>query len=168
MTKVSVRRLVRIALFAAVLCLIAPVRVDIGPVPITLQTLFIALAGAILGCADGTICLAIYLLMGLCGLPVFAGWTGGFSAFAGPTGGYLLAFPVLATLEGTRRLWAGLLGLAIVDVVGAGWFMILSGSSLGQALMIAVVPFLIKDVLSVIVAHLGAQLILRRIGASGR
>lgn len=69
MTKVSVRRLVRIALFAAVLCLIAPVRVDIGPVPITLQTLFIALAGAILGCADGTICLAIYLLMGLCGLP---------------------------------------------------------------------------------------------------
>lgn len=70
------------------------------PVPFTLQTLFVLLSGAMLGARKGAAAQIAYLMMGASGLPVFAGFSGSVLRLVGPTGGYLLAFPIAAFLTG--------------------------------------------------------------------
>ena len=80
------------SLFAALTAAGAYIALPIGPVPIVMQNLFVMLAGLILGSRWGFAAIAVYLLAGAVGLPVFAGGVGGFSRFLGPTGGYLLGY----------------------------------------------------------------------------
>lgn len=90
-----------IATFAAFIavCSIIP-GIPIGPVPITLQTFAVLLAGAVLGANRGFLAVLLYLAVGAAGLPVFSGGAAGFAPFAGPTVGYLVAFPFAAWLTG--------------------------------------------------------------------
>ncbi|MCP4718315.1 MAG: biotin transporter BioY, partial [Desulfobacteraceae bacterium] len=80
------------ALFVALIAMGAFIAIPIGPVPIVLQNMFVLLAGIILGPVWGLACVGIYLLIGLAGLPVFAGGTSGIGKLFGPTGGYLIAY----------------------------------------------------------------------------
>ena len=80
------------ALFVALIAMGAFIAIPIGPVPIVLQNMFVLLAGIILGPVWGLACVSIYLLIGLAGLPVFAGGTSGIGKLFGPTGGYLIAY----------------------------------------------------------------------------
>jgi biotin transport system substrate-specific component len=99
-----------VAVFAALIAALAIVPgIPVGPlgVPITLQTLGVMLAGVVLGPARGTAAVLLYLVAGLIGLPVFSGFSGGFGVLAGPSAGYLVAFPLAA-------LVAGLLAVVIV------------------------------------------------------
>ena len=80
------------ALMAAVTCILAPLSIPIGPVPISFTNLAIYLSLYLLGWKKGTISYLIYLLLGLVGLPVFSGFTGGPAKLAGPTGGYIIGF----------------------------------------------------------------------------
>jgi biotin transport system substrate-specific component len=91
-----------VKVFAFTLFMILGAKVDIltQPVPITLQTFFVILSGAFLGKKDGMISQLLYLFIGLAGLPVFAGPFAGIAKIIGPTGGYLLAFPLAAFLTG--------------------------------------------------------------------
>lgn len=92
-----------IAVFAALiaaLSIVPPIPVGGFGVPITLQTLGVALAGLCLGAWRGTAAVALYVLVGAAGLPVFAGGTAGIGVLLGPTGGYLLAFIVSTFLLG--------------------------------------------------------------------
>ncbi len=75
------------------------------PTPITLQTLAVMLAGLCLGAWRGAAAVALYLVVGIAGLPVFAGGKAGIGAFVGPTGGYLVAFIVSAFLIGLATSW---------------------------------------------------------------
>lgn len=70
------------------------------PVPFTLQTFFVLLSGAMLGSRNGSLSQLMYLTVGAIGLPVFAGFSFGFAKLIGPTGGYLLSFPVAAFMVG--------------------------------------------------------------------
>ena len=88
------------AVMAAVLCIIAPFSVPIGPVPISLATLVVYLAAYVLGWKMSTVSVLIYLLIGMTGLPVFSGFSGGFTKLAGPTGGYLIGYVPLALISG--------------------------------------------------------------------
>lgn len=90
-----------IATFAALIavCSIIP-GVSLGPAPITLQTFAVILAGAILGAKRGFLAVLLYLAVGAAGLPVFSGGSAGLAPFAGPTVGYLVAFPLAAWLTG--------------------------------------------------------------------
>ncbi len=88
----KLRMTVYASLLAALMAVGAYIAVPIGPVPIVLQNLFILLAGLLLGSKWGLASVAVYLLAGALGLPVFSGGTGGIARFAGPTGGYLLAY----------------------------------------------------------------------------
>ena len=91
-----------IAAFAALIavCAILP-SIKIGlPVPITLQTFGVLLAGAVLGARRGFLAVVLYLVMGAAGLPVFTGGVGGLGAFQGPSVGYLAGFPLAAALCG--------------------------------------------------------------------
>ncbi|MBK0422104.1 biotin transporter BioY [Leucobacter sp. CSA2] len=90
-----------IATFAALLavCAILPA-ISVGPVPITLQTLAVMLTGAVLGARRGFLSVALYLALGAIGLPIFTGGAAGLAPFAGPSVGYLVAFPFAAAATG--------------------------------------------------------------------
>ncbi|PPB50308.1 BioY family transporter [Arthrobacter pityocampae] len=92
-----------VAVFAALIAALAILPgIPMGPlgVPITLQTLGVMLAGIVLGPARGTAAVLLYLVAGLIGLPVFSGFSGGFGVLAGPSAGYLVAFPLAALVAG--------------------------------------------------------------------
>lgn len=91
-----------IAAFAAIIaaCALAPAIPTPSPVPITLQTFGVLLAGAVLGARRGFLAVVLYLLLGAIGLPIFSGGAAGLAVFAGPTVGYLIGFPFAAALCG--------------------------------------------------------------------
>lgn len=125
-----------------------------SPVPISGQTFAVLLSGAVLGARRAFLAQALYLLEGAIGLPVFAGGAAGFLAIAGPTGGYLVAFPFAAALVGrlAQRGWdrrfltmlaALLLGSGVIFASGLAW---LSRFVPGDQLLAAgLLPFLPGD-----------------------
>lgn len=135
-----------VAVFAALAAVMSFIAIPVGPVPITLQTLGVTLAGVLLGPVRGFLAIALWIVVGLLGLPVFSGGTSGLSVLAGPTAGYLLSFPFAAALAGAlvpvfRRLFggrswggavfcAGLLGLLLSHVAG------IAGLVLGQKMVV--------------------------------
>ena len=94
------KSMVFVALMAAFLCIFSPISIPLPLVPITLQTFAVFVASALLGWKKGTIAVFIYLLVGLIGMPVFSGWTGGFSSFATPSSGYMIGFLFTAFVTG--------------------------------------------------------------------
>lgn len=151
----SIHRLVWIALMAALTAVGAMISIPVvpfSPVPISLQTLFVLLAGLILGPRGGALAMLLYLAAGCLGLPVFTGGKSGLAAFLGPTGGFLFAFAPAAFLCGlakrdpVRPLWIILLfcaaATALSLAVGTLQLAFLLQISLGKALAVGVVPFL--------------------------
>ena len=132
------------------------------PVPGTLQTLAVLLAGAILGPRAGAASQASYVLMGLAGLPVFALPGSGPGYLLGPTGGYLVGFVVAAFVVGSvlarpgrRRLLVGVLafglGAATIEICGLTWLSVVLGDPVA-ALRAGVLPFVLFDLAKVVVA----------------
>ena len=101
-SRFSTQSLVLIALMTAVTCILAPLSIPIplSPVPLTLTNLVLGFSIFLLGWKKATASCIIYLLLGLCGLPVFSGFSGGVGKFAGPTGGYLIGFIFLTVIGG--------------------------------------------------------------------
>jgi biotin transport system substrate-specific component len=162
------RRAVAIGVGALVVAVSAQVSVPVpfSPVPMTLQPLAVLAVGGLLGAAGGVGALVLYLALGALGLPVFAGGGSGFLHLVGPTGGYLLAFPVAAGVTGAlagriprsplRMLLACALGMAIIHVGGVAQLALLGGNPT-LAFRVGFVPFLTGDLLKV---GLAAALIL--------
>ena len=149
----NVRRMCRIALMAALLCIAAPMSVPVGPIPITLATLVVYLAGICLGWAEGTAAVAIYILLGAVGLPVYSGFSGGFQKLFGVTGGYIVGYLFCAAAVGwAADRWGGwriipalVVGTALCYAVGTAWFMLQTQTPLAGALTSCVIPFLPGD-----------------------
>ncbi len=150
------------SLFVALIAVGAFIAIPIGPVPIVLQNMFVLLAGLLLGPVWGLACVAVYLIIGLAGLPVFAGGTSGMGKLFGPTGGYLLGYLpcVFITASVSKGLGkkpafdilAMVLGSLIVYSAGVPWLKAVMGISLEKAIMIGMVPFLIGDALKILAA----------------
>ena len=102
MEKQKLKGMVFAALFAALTGVVAWFKIPLPftPVPITLQTLLVLMSGAMLGAYYGALAMIIYLVLGAIGLPVFAGGSSGFGALLGPSGGYLLSYPIAAFVIG--------------------------------------------------------------------
>ena len=156
-----------IAVMAALICIAGPLSIAVGPVPLSLASFAVYMAGAVLGAKRGTIAVCLYLIIGLCGVPVFSGFSGGFPKLIGVTGGYLLGYIPCAFLtglgaDGTRIIRdnrvslpvAMLMGTFVLYLIGTVWFMALTGSSLGSALSICVVPFLPGDGIKILAVSL--------------
>lgn len=150
------RLYVMAALLAAVLCVLGPLAVPVGPVPISLATLWICLAAGLLGARGGVLCVAVYLLLGAMGLPVFSSFAGGTGVLAGPTGGYLVGYLPLAlctglgAARGPRTMFLGMLaGTVSLYGLGSWWFCLQTESGLVQALAICVAPFLPFDAVKI-------------------
>lgn len=132
------------------------------PIPMTLQPLFVLLAGLVLGPTLGATSMVSYVVLGAVGLPVFAGGQAGIAWLMGPTGGFILAFPAAAFVtgwlaeskdSGTVRLLAALVGgLAVIYLGGTAQLALLMGRTVADALALAVVPFLVGDVIESLVA----------------
>ena len=88
------------ALMAAAMCVLGPLTVPIGAIPISLANFVICLTAWLLGPKFGTLSVAVYLLIGLVGVPVFSGYGAGIAKLAGPTGGYLVGYLLLAFIGG--------------------------------------------------------------------
>lgn len=145
-----------------------------SPVPLTGQTFAVLLAGAALGPARGFLALALYLLEGAAGLPVFAGGAGGAARLAGPTGGYLLAFPFAAALTGAlaargwdRRFIGTLAAMLLGSVVifAAGLAQLSRFLPADRVLAAGLFPFIPGDLLKAALAALALPRAWRRIGA---
>ena len=100
MRKLKIQELVLAALMTAVLAILSPISIPIGPVPISLGTFAVCLSVTILGKNLGTVSYLTYLLLGLAGLPVFSNYEGGLAKLLGPTGGYLIGMLFLSLLGG--------------------------------------------------------------------
>ena len=149
---------------AAFICIAGPLTVPAGPIPLSLATFAVYLAGAVLGRKQGTLAVALYLLIGIAGVPVFSGFSGGFQKLAGVTGGYLIGYLPCAFLSGLGaelaeergriRILPAMMaaGTAVLYAVGTAWFMIQSGNALGTALSLCVVPFLPGDAVKIAAA----------------
>lgn len=113
-----------VATFAALIAVCSLVAVNVGavPVPITLQTFAVLLAGMVLGPRRAVLAVLLYLAVGLAGLPVFAGAKGGLGVLAAPSAGYLLSFPLAAWVSGliVARIRARRLAATTAVLVGAG------------------------------------------------
>ncbi|MGN1457838.1 MAG: biotin transporter BioY [Acutalibacteraceae bacterium] len=160
--------MVYVAVFAAIISVLAQISIPLGIiVPFTLQTLGVFIASAMLGWKRGTLSVILYVLLGVIGLPVFAGFSGGVSVLFGPTGGYIIGFIFTALAVGFmtdklgRKLWvlavSMVVGLLLCYIFGTAWFIILYNMQgkvmdLITALGYCVFPFLIADGLKIIVA----------------
>lgn len=167
--KNKIQKLVVTGVFTAVLAVLSQLSIPIPTgVPVTLQTFAVALCAFVLGPKLGTISVFLYLAMGAVGIPVFSGFSGGFGILFGMTGGFLWGFLLMAFLCGigtqlNRRLWAialGLSGLALCHICGTLQFMLVTGSPVLQSFLTASAPYLIKDVISIILALLAAEAVL--------
>ena len=155
----TTRDITRIAFMTAVLCVCSWVTVPFT-VPFTLPTFAVFCAFLLLGWRSGLISVAVYLLLGAFGLPVFSGFQGGVGHIAGPTGGYLigflffgLVFLLMGPLIRRNRKYAILallIGLVICYLFGSLWFSIVyisRGQAMGfwKILTVCVIPFIIPD-----------------------
>ncbi|HEX6091118.1 MAG TPA: biotin transporter BioY [Gemmatimonadales bacterium] len=158
------RRVLTVGLAAAIVALSAQVVVPLptSPVPMTLQPLAVIVIGALLGPASGAAALVVYLLAGATGLPVFSAGRAGAAWLIGPTGGYLLAFPVAAAVigaitarsaragrAGVLRLLAGLAaGIAVIHAGGVAHLALLGGDP-ATAFRTGFIPFLTGDLIKI-------------------
>lgn len=164
------KQLVRIALMAAVLCVLAPWKIPVGPIPITLASFGVYLAAGVLGPLEGTIAVVVYVLLGAVGVPVFSGFTGGAGCLLGLTGGYILGYIPCAAVSGLlmgrnaplwRRALALVAGTAVLYALGTAMYCIQSGKALAAALAACVLPFLPLDAVKIAVCAVALPLLWR-------
>ena len=156
----SVRSVGLVFVFSLFIAACAQFSIQIGPIPITGQTFAVLLTGALLGSRLGAMAVIAYLVEGSLGLPFFQGGTSGLLKFFGPTAGYLVAFPAAAFIVGAfaEHGWdkryptavaAMAIGSAIIFLGGWAWFAILTNTSPVAAFKLAVLPFLLGDVIKI-------------------
>ena len=167
--------MVSTALMTAVTCILAPLSVPIGPVPISFTTLAIYLSLYLLDWKRGTLSYFLYLLIGFAGLPVFSGFTGGVAKLAGPTGGYIVGFIPMAIIAGIvidhcQKRWIQLLGMivgtAICYALGTAWFCMQAGYTVSAALAVCVFPFIPADLIKMLIAMTIGPEIRKRVGSA--
>jgi biotin transport system substrate-specific component len=163
--------LTRTAAFTGLIAVGAWVSIPFFPVPLTFQTLFVLLAGAVMR-RHAVIPTSLYLFLGALNLPVFHNGTAGLGILLGPTGGYMLGFIPAALIVGfayeqkrkSIRI-AGLIGgSASIYILGTVWLAVSAGLPLYEALIIGVIPFIPGDILKAYAAYLIADRLDRRKG----
>ena len=177
MKKTPLSTMTACALMAALMCVLCPISVPIGPIPISLSILVIIVTTMVLGTWRSLLSYTVYLLLGAVGMPVFSGFQGGLAKLAGPTGGYLVGFFLLIAIGGVvmeltkgnllLTMLAMAVGVAADYVLGTAWFMLQTESTLAHALEVCVYPFIPFDLAKIVLGVLFGKLVktsLNRVG----
>ena len=172
----TVRGVVFSALFAALLVVFSFIRIDAGPVPIVLENLIVLLAGALLGPLYGFFSMLLIVVLVALGVPLLGG-SGGIGLIIGPSGGYVVAWPIAALIiglivprlrsKGIAAFVQGFIlievfGVLLVDAVGTPWLMHVAHLSLGKGLAEGFYLFLPGDTIKALIAT-GVWLAVRKI-----
>ncbi len=156
--KINVKQMVITAMMAAVLCILGPLAIPIGPVPLSLTLVGVYLCSYVLGAKLGALAVVVYVLLGAVGLPVFSGFAGGAAKLLGPTGGYIVGFVLTALICGIFvekfdrwyvQLVGMILGLAACYLLGTLWFMVQAHVTFVEALATCVIPFVVFDLIKI-------------------
>lgn len=155
MTNKKLYNMVLCALMTALLALFAWICLPMGDMVFTLQTLGVSVALLLLGGKKGTVCIILYLLLGIVGLPVFSGFRGGVGVLLSATGGYIIGFLLWGVLYWSvtgifgekTKLPALILGLLTCYLFGSVWFYRLYAQNLSLILINCVLPYLIPDMI---------------------
>ena len=177
MKKTPLYTMTACALMAALMCVLCPISLPIGPIPISLSILVIIITTMVLGTWRALVSYTVYLLLGAVGMPVFSGFQGGLAKLAGPTGGYLVGFFLIIVIGGMvmeltkgnllLTILAMAVGVAADYVLGTAWFMLQTESTLAHALEVCVYPFIPVDLAKILVGVLFGRLVktsLKRVG----
>jgi biotin transport system substrate-specific component len=180
----NLRSIIITALFAALLVAGAYIIIPVGPVPITLQTAFVLLAGILGGRKIAGAAVAIYLVLGAVGMPIFSGGIGGFAHFAGPTGGFLISWLIAAPIAGwftdrifrnsakkeqlTKKdlLWiifGTISGTIAIYLIGIPYMKMILDFSWSQAITVGLLPFIPGDLLKAVAVVLLGNLFAVRV-----
>ena len=161
-----------IAVFAALVCIVSPFSIPIGLVPISLSSVVILLSTYIIGYKRSVLSCLIYILLGLVGLPVFASFTSGIGVILGPTGGFIIGYIPLIIISGLfinkfKSKWLHVLGMGLGTIVlylfGTTWFSVVNEVSFIYSLTICVIPFVLIDIIKIIVVISIGDIIKKRI-----
>lgn len=164
-SRLSTADLTLTALFAAVMAVCSWISVP-AAVPFTMQTFAVFFTVALLGGRLGTLTVLVYLVLGMLGIPVFAGFSGGIYYLMGPTGGYIVGFFfsalfmwIIESMTGSFRavVISMVPALAICYAFGTAWFVIVytrtnGDISTGSALAMCVLPYIAPDALKIVLA----------------
>lgn len=175
--KISTSTMAVVALMTAVLCVLSPFSIPIGPIPLSLATFVLYLAVMILGGKKAAAVCLLYLLIGFVGLPVFSGFQGGPAKLFGPTGGYFLGYLLLTVIAGffvdkfPKKRSLCLLGCVLGTIacygVGTLWLAFQMKINFTNALLVGVIPFLAGDVMKIGIAVWIGTLVRTRIRRAG-
>lgn len=169
------KRIIVIALFAALLCIFAPIAFPIGPVPLSLATFIIYITSGMLTTKSVFVVL-LYILIGAVGLPVFSYGTGGFEKLIGPTGGFIWGYLICALICGyiikcfysscIMTVTAFVIGTLALYVIATVWFYLYTGGTFLASLFVCTVLFIPADIIKIVCAASLLRIIRKRIHIS--
>jgi biotin transport system substrate-specific component len=163
--KFSIKEMSTVAIFSALTAILAQISIPLpfSPVPITFQIFAVYISSIILGSKLGTLSQIIYVLLGTIGIPVFANFSGGLHFILGPTGGYILSYPIIAfiigkILEKKQSFIITVLGLLFSLIVcyfiGVLQLSIITKITIQKAILVGALPFIPLDIVKIIIAYL--------------
>lgn len=175
----TLKQITLAGLMTAVFCLLGPLslNIPISPVPISLGMLAIYFVTSVLGMKLGTFSVLAYILLGLAGLPVFTGFTGGAGKLLGPTGGYIIGYIFMALICGffvdkwgnriLPEVLGMVLGTAVCYLFGTVWLAYQASYTFFQALAAGVLPYIPVDAVKLVIALLVGRQIRARLLKAG-
>ena len=161
----KIKNMAQCAVFSALLCICSPIAIPIGPIPVTLSLFAVMLAGIVLDVKKSFVSVLVYILLGLCGLPVFAGAKAGFSVIIGPTGGYLWSYLIMVVIVSVlghieyinkfaMAFIACILGTAVCYLFGTVQYCFVMSTGFKSAFSVCVYPFIVFDLIKAVCASL--------------
>jgi biotin transport system substrate-specific component len=155
---VKVKEISLIAIFVSLMAIGSQIIIPLGPIPFTMQLVVVFLSGFLLKPKNSLIVQIIYLLLGVFGVPVFSGFSGGMIHIIGPSGGFLISFPfsafVISLCKFSKKLsdlFSGFFGLIIVYFIGWCWLGIYMTNFI-QAFIVGILPFIFFDVIKLFIS----------------
>lgn len=168
MKRDRIKALTHISLCVAIMAILSQIAIPTGAVPLTIQTFVVSLIGYFLGAKNGLLTVLVYVLLGLVGVPVFAGFQGGIQVLINYTGGFIFGyfpFVLLCGIKGNRwqRITLGLAGLILCHLCGVVQYMCLSKLNFWFAAIVVSLPYFFKDVALVVIAYFIGEVMCKRL-----
>ncbi len=157
-TKPYMKKITYIALFVAIIAVVSQISIPVSVIPVTMQTFAVSLCGFVLGKKSSVIAILTYLALGSVGAPVFASFNGGFQVLLSYTGGFLwgfVPFVLLCSLSKSKSaIIFSILGLLLCHLLGIIQYSLVSETSIWLSFVVVSLPYLIKDIILVVLAYL--------------